>query len=89
MNVSQLKPSEIFKDASLLMLGGTGFLGKVCLSMLLHRFPDVGRVYVMADKHERALERVAERCAPFLVDAGLMTAEEIEILREAALLVAL
>jgi long-chain acyl-CoA synthetase len=29
------------------MLGGTGFLGKVCLSMLLHRFPDVGRVYVM------------------------------------------
>src|SRR6185503_4522408 len=26
--------------------GGTGFLGKVTLSMLLHRFPNIGKVYV-------------------------------------------
>ena len=45
--MDELKPSEIFRDANLLMLGGTGFLGKVCLSMLLARYPQVGRVYVM------------------------------------------
>jgi len=28
------------------MIGSTGFLGKVTLSMLLHRFPNVGHVYV-------------------------------------------
>ena len=28
------------------MIGGTGFLGKVTLSMLLHRFANIGRVYV-------------------------------------------
>ena len=28
------------------LIGGTGFLGKVTLSMLLYRFPNIGRVYV-------------------------------------------
>ncbi|HWC46681.1 MAG TPA: AMP-binding protein, partial [Casimicrobiaceae bacterium] len=28
------------------MIGSTGFLGKVTLSMLLHRFPNVGKVYL-------------------------------------------
>jgi long-chain acyl-CoA synthetase len=41
-----LSPTEIFKDRSIFMIGSTGFLGKVTLSMLLHRFPNVGRVYV-------------------------------------------
>ena len=30
----------------MLLIGSTGFLGKVTLSMLLHNFPNIGRVYV-------------------------------------------
>ncbi len=43
---SKLSPTEIFNDRHIFLIGGTGFLGKVTLSMLLHRFPNVGRVYV-------------------------------------------
>src|SRR5881227_3142389 len=42
----KLSPTEIFKGRRIFLIGGTGFLGKVTLSMLLHRFPNVGRVYV-------------------------------------------
>src|ERR1043166_5896698 len=41
-----LSPTEIFNDRKLFLIGGTGFLGKVTLSMLLYRFPNIGRVYV-------------------------------------------
>src|SRR3954447_16876347 len=40
-------PSEIFRGRKLLILGSTGFVGKVLLSMLLDRYPDIGRAYVM------------------------------------------
>jgi long-chain acyl-CoA synthetase len=42
----KLSPTEIYKDRNVFLIGSTGFLGKVTLSMLLHRFPNVGRVYV-------------------------------------------
>jgi long-chain acyl-CoA synthetase len=42
-----LRPREIFEGRRIFLLGGTGFLGKVCLSMLLDRFPGIGRVYLM------------------------------------------
>src|SRR6267142_3989683 len=42
----KLSPTEIFNERRIFLIGGTGFLGKVTLSMLLHRFPGVGRVYV-------------------------------------------
>src|SRR5260370_10346855 len=42
----KLSPTEIYKDRKVFLIGSTGFLGKVTLSMLLHRFPSVGRVYV-------------------------------------------
>src|SRR5258705_9404955 len=42
----QLSPTEIFKDRKIFLIGSTGFLGKVTLSMLLHRFPSIGRVYL-------------------------------------------
>jgi long-chain acyl-CoA synthetase len=38
---------EIYRGRRLFVLGATGFVGKVLLSMLFDRFPDVGRVYVM------------------------------------------
>ena len=41
----KLSPTEIFKGKKILFIGGTGFVGKVTLSMLLHNFPDIGRVY--------------------------------------------
>src|SRR5258707_12946317 len=43
---TKLSPTEIYKDRRVFLIGSTGFLGKVTLSMLLHRFANVGRVYV-------------------------------------------
>src|SRR5438309_12068417 len=45
---TKLSPTEIFKDRRVFVIGATGFLGEVTLSMLLHRFPNVGKVYVTA-----------------------------------------
>src|SRR6266699_2884736 len=42
----KLSPTEIYKNRKIFLIGSTGFLGKVTLSMLLHRFPNVGKVYV-------------------------------------------
>ena len=41
----KLSPTEIFKGKKIFFIGGTGFVGKVTLSMLLHNLPDVGKVY--------------------------------------------
>ncbi|HEV7473647.1 MAG TPA: AMP-binding protein [Pyrinomonadaceae bacterium] len=41
-----LSPTEIFNRRKIFLIGSTGFLGKVTLSMLLHGFPNIGRVYV-------------------------------------------
>jgi len=45
--MTKFSPTEIYKDRKIFLIGSTGFLGKVTLSLLLHRFPNVGRVYVM------------------------------------------
>jgi long-chain acyl-CoA synthetase len=45
--VTTLDPRAAFEGRRVFLLGGTGFLGKVCLSMLLDRFPGIGRVYLM------------------------------------------
>jgi long-chain acyl-CoA synthetase len=44
---SPLSLREIYRGRHLFILGATGFVGKVMLSMLLDRFPEIGRVYVM------------------------------------------
>ncbi len=41
----KLSPTEIFEGKKIFFIGGTGFVGKVTLSMLLNNFPDIGRVY--------------------------------------------
>src|SRR6266705_4699394 len=43
---TRLSPTEIYNERRVFLIGSTGFLGKVTLSMLLHRFPNLGRVYV-------------------------------------------
>ena len=42
----KLSPTEIYQDRRIFLIGSTGFLGKVTLSMLLHRFPNVGKIYL-------------------------------------------
>src|SRR5215470_14912195 len=43
----RFSPSEIYRGRNVFILGSTGFVGKVLLAMLLDRFPDLGRAYVM------------------------------------------
>ncbi len=43
----RLDVAEIFRNKNVMLIGSTGFVGKVALSMLLHRYPDVGRVYCL------------------------------------------
>ena len=43
---TKLSPTEILNDRKIFIIGATGFVGKVTLSMLLHRFPNIGKVYV-------------------------------------------
>ena len=40
--------TESLRGKRILFTGATGFVGKVALSMLLARFPEVGRIYVLA-----------------------------------------
>ena len=47
MKMPDIDIAQTFEGRRLFLLGGTGFLGKVCLSMLLDRFPGIGRVYLM------------------------------------------
>lgn len=42
----KLSPTEIFQGRKIFLIGSTGFLGKVTLSMLLYRFPGIERVYL-------------------------------------------
>ncbi len=44
---SPLVPSRIFAGTKLCVVGGTGFLGKVWVAMLLHRFPEIGHLYLL------------------------------------------
>src|SRR3984885_13169730 len=44
---SRLDVGVIFRGKRILFIGTTGFVGKVALSMLLHRYPEVGRVYCL------------------------------------------
>src|SRR6185437_5961157 len=49
-----LDPRAIMTGKRLVLLGGTGFLGKIFTSMLLYRFPEVGRVYLLVRKGKAA-----------------------------------
>ncbi|EYF06286.1 AMP-binding protein [Chondromyces apiculatus] len=42
-----LVPSQVLAGKRLVVVGGTGFLGKVWLSMLLTRFPEVEHLYLL------------------------------------------
>jgi long-chain acyl-CoA synthetase len=42
-----LLPSRLFAGKRLVVVGGTGFLGKVWVSMVLHRFPEIAHLYLL------------------------------------------
>src|SRR6476646_2143887 len=43
----RLDVTDILRGKHILLIGTTGFVGKVALSMLLHRYPEVGKVYCL------------------------------------------
>ncbi len=47
---ADLPAGDLFKGRSVLFTGTTGFVGKVALSMLLTRYPDLRKVYVLVRK---------------------------------------
>ena len=61
----ELDVAQIFDGKNLLLIGATGFVGKVALSMLLRRYPNVGRVYVLvrpgagATPEDRFFDKIA------------------------------
>lgn len=57
----RIDAGEAFAGRSILLLGGTGFLGKVCLGMLLEFFPEIRRVYLMVRAAGEAESRVRFR----------------------------
>lgn len=46
-NASPLDVTETLRGKRVIIVGGTGFLGKVLVSMLLKRYPDLGHMYLM------------------------------------------
>ena len=39
--------TQVLDGQTILIIGITGFVGKVCLSMLLSRYPNIGKVYAL------------------------------------------
>jgi len=47
MESRTLDVSRVVEGSRLVVLGGTGFLGKVFWSMLLHEFPELGKIFLV------------------------------------------
>jgi long-chain acyl-CoA synthetase len=61
-----LDVAKTLAGRTLLVTGATGFVGKVALSMLLQRYPDVGRVFVLVRPGAggTAVQRFFEKIVP-------------------------
>ena len=66
MSENAIDLEKTFDGRRIFLLGGTGFLGKVCLSMLLDRFENIGRVYMMvrASSEEESEKRFWDTVVP-------------------------
>jgi long-chain acyl-CoA synthetase len=64
-----LEPSVVLAGKRLVVVGGTGFLGKVWLSMLLARFPGIGHLHLLVRPkgEQTAEERFWAEIAPSAV----------------------
>ncbi len=52
---------DAFAGKGILLLGGTGFLGKVVVGMLLEHFPDIRRLYLMVRARDLKRSRIRFR----------------------------
>ncbi len=65
MSTPRLDVAATLKGRRILFVGATGFVGKVALSMLLRRYPDLGKVFVLvrpgagSSSEERFFQKVA------------------------------
>jgi len=71
---ARLDVTDIFRGKHILLIGTTGFVGKVALSMLLTNYPDVGKVFclVRPGAGNTADERFFRKVAPVEVFRPLM-----------------
>jgi 1-acyl-sn-glycerol-3-phosphate acyltransferase len=69
----RLDVSRILGGSRLILIGGTGFLGKLFCSMILDRYPEVGRLFVVV--------RPKGEGAPARFASEVMTSEVFEPLR--------
>lgn len=46
-HAKRLVPAQVFRGKKLVIIGGTGFLGKVFWSLLLSRYPVISRIYLL------------------------------------------
>ncbi len=60
-----LYPDQVFRNRKLVVIGGTGFLGKVFWALLLSRYPMVSRLYLLVrpKKGQSAEERFSREIA--------------------------
>src|SRR6056300_56904 len=49
-----LNVSQQLKDKTILLYGGTGFLGKVWMSLVLAHFPDIKHIYMVVRSRKRS-----------------------------------
>ncbi len=66
----RLSPREVLKGKHILLVGGTGFIGKVWLANLLTEIPEVGKVYLLIRRQRsttalRRFERIIEESPVF------------------------
>src|SRR5690606_8770261 len=52
--IGEFDVAKTLAGAHLIVIGATGFLGKVWLAMLLHRYPEVGRIYTVVRSRRTA-----------------------------------
>ena len=57
-DTNELSVSEALAGKNLIVIGTTGFLGKVWLAMLLHRYPEIGTVYTVV----RSRKTIIQQC---------------------------
>jgi len=85
--LSSLSVRETLRGKNILLIGATGFIGKVWLANLLTDLPDIGRIYLLV-RHNRAatslqrFQRVIEESPVFEYLAERHGARFAEFLRE-------
>ncbi|HUG55319.1 MAG TPA: AMP-binding protein [Vicinamibacteria bacterium] len=64
MSDRPFSPGEALAGRTILLCGGTGFLGKVFTSLLLDRFPEIGHLYLLVRSAGDARRRFHEEVLP-------------------------